>query len=33
MAQVDMIGVCARMTAQPGRRDEVVDPIREGVRA
>jgi quinol monooxygenase YgiN len=33
MAQADMFGVCGRMTAQPGRRDEVVDLIREGVRA
>jgi hypothetical protein len=29
MAQADMFGVCGRMTAQPGRRDEVVDLIRE----
>ena len=33
MAQADMFGVCGRMTAQPGRRDEVVDLIRESVRA
>jgi hypothetical protein len=33
MAQTNMFGVCGRMTTQPGRRDEVVDLIREGVRA
>jgi quinol monooxygenase YgiN len=33
MAQADMFGFCGRMTAQPGRRGEVVDLIREGVRA
>jgi quinol monooxygenase YgiN len=33
MPQADMFGLCGRMTAQPGRRDEVVDLIREGVRA
>jgi quinol monooxygenase YgiN len=33
MDQADMFGVCGRMTAQPGRRDEVVDLIRESVRA
>ena len=33
VAQANMFGVCGRMTAQPGRRDEVVDLIREGVRA
>jgi quinol monooxygenase YgiN len=32
MAQADMFGVCARMTTQPGRRDEVVDLIREFLR-
>ena len=31
MAQADMFGVCAGMTTQPGRRDEVVDLIREFV--
>jgi hypothetical protein len=31
MAQADMFGVCGRMTTQPGRRDEVVDLIREFV--
>jgi hypothetical protein len=29
MVQADMFGVCGRMTTQPGRRDEVVDLIRE----
>lgn len=33
MAQANMFGVCGSMTAQPGRRDEVVDLIRESVRA
>ena len=33
MPQADMFGVCGRMTTQPGRRDEVVDLIRECVRA
>src|SRR2546429_8225339 len=33
MAQADMFGVNGRMTAQPGRRDEVVELIRESVRA
>jgi quinol monooxygenase YgiN len=33
MAQANMFSVYGRMTAQPGRRDEVVDLIRESVRA
>jgi quinol monooxygenase YgiN len=33
MARTDMFGVCGRMTAQPGRRDEVVDLIGKGARA
>jgi quinol monooxygenase YgiN len=33
MAQADMFGVCGKLTAQPGRRDEVVDLIGEGARA
>jgi quinol monooxygenase YgiN len=28
-----MFGVCGKMTTQPGRRDEVADLLREGVRA
>ena len=33
MAQASMFSVYGRMTTQPGRRDEVVDLIRESVRA
>jgi quinol monooxygenase YgiN len=33
MAETSMFGVCGRMTAQPGRRDEVVDLIRQSVCA
>jgi quinol monooxygenase YgiN len=33
MAQTNMFGVCGRMTTQSGRRDEVVDLIRESARA
>jgi quinol monooxygenase YgiN len=33
MAQTNMFGVCGRMTAQPGRREEVADLIRESALA
>ena len=33
MDQTNMFGVCGRMTVQPGGRGEVVDLIREAVRA
>lgn len=33
MAQADMFGVCGKMTAQPGRRDEVVELIQASVHA
>jgi quinol monooxygenase YgiN len=33
MAQASMFGVCGKLTAQPGRRDEVIDLIVEGARA
>ncbi|HEY4464499.1 MAG TPA: antibiotic biosynthesis monooxygenase [Streptosporangiaceae bacterium] len=33
MAEATMFGVYGRMTTQPGRRDEVVDLIREAARA
>jgi quinol monooxygenase YgiN len=33
MDQTKLFGVCGRMTVQPGVRDEVVDLIREAVRA
>jgi quinol monooxygenase YgiN len=33
MAQADMFGVCGRLRAQPGRRDEVADLIGESARA
>jgi hypothetical protein len=32
MAQTHMFSVYGRMTTQPGRRDEVVDLIRERAR-
>jgi len=33
MAQAEMFGICGKMTIQPGRRDEVIDLIREHWRA
>jgi quinol monooxygenase YgiN len=33
MAQAGMFGVCGKLAAQPGRRDEVIDLIVEGARA
>ncbi|HWF68269.1 MAG TPA: antibiotic biosynthesis monooxygenase [Mycobacterium sp.] len=32
MAQAEMFGVCGKMTAQSGKRDEVVELIKESVR-
>jgi len=31
MAHADMFGICGKMKIQPGRRDEVIDLIREAV--
>jgi quinol monooxygenase YgiN len=33
MAPAGMFGVCGRLTALPGRRDEAIDLIGEGARA
>lgn len=33
MEQADTFGICGKMTIQPGKRDEVIDLIRECVRA
>jgi quinol monooxygenase YgiN len=33
MAQAGMFGICGKLTAQPGRREEVIGLIRDGARA